>query len=177
MKHPIASSVANHARRGFSIVAAIFLLVVLAGLGVAIVTVATTQQRGAASDLLGTRASGAARSGLEWGMYNVNINPATQQPYIDPVTLTGTRSCPTGSATNTFSFAMPAAATTLSAFTVTVKCTAIADASGGPTVFQIDSWACNSPNTGWNATSVAACPYTGSPLPVNYVERYMRVFM
>ena len=179
MKHPIAIFAVSRAQRGFSIVAAIFLLVILAGLGAAIVTVATTQQRGAVADLQGTRAYLAARAGMEWGMYNVNINPSTGLPYVNPATQTlfstsAPRSCPGGSGTFN-SFAMPAAATTLSGFTVTVQCKEIDDANGGTTVFQIDAWACSSPTSGWTATS-QACPNTGT-LPINYVERHMRVFL
>lgn len=55
--------------RGISIVTAIFLLVVLSGLGVAIVTFATAQRQAAAVDLVGTRAYEAARTGIEYGLY------------------------------------------------------------------------------------------------------------
>ncbi|QCP14494.1 agglutinin biogenesis protein MshP [Pseudoduganella umbonata] len=60
--------------RGVSIVTAIFLLVVLSGIGAAIVTVATTQRQAAAADLLGTRAYEAARSGVEYGLYQFLAN-------------------------------------------------------------------------------------------------------
>ena len=55
--------------RGFSIVAAIFLLVALAALGAAIVIVSTTQQVGSALDVQGARVYQAARAGIEWGAY------------------------------------------------------------------------------------------------------------
>jgi len=147
--------------RGFSIISAIFIVVVLAALAAAIVTVSTSQQLGAAVDVSGTRAYLAARAGLEWGMYQVNSSNTWNYDTPD------TRTCP-APATN--SFAMPSSAPTLAPFTVTVKCTVIADANataGGHNVYQIDSWACNTPAAG-------VCPGT---VGANYVERYVRVFM
>lgn len=58
-------------QRGFSLVSAIFLLVVIAALGTFAVTLSTTQQQGAALDVLGARAYQAARAGIEWGAYQV----------------------------------------------------------------------------------------------------------
>jgi len=152
--------------KGFSIISAIFIVVVLAALGAAILTVSTSQQLGAAVDLSGSRAYFAARAGLEWGAYQLNSSNAWNYAAPD------TRACPAGSFN---SFTLPAAATTLAPFTVTVKCTLIADPNGfgGHNVYQIDSWACNIPATGWTATT-QACPGT---LGTNYVERYVRVFM
>ncbi len=54
---------------GFSLVTAIFLLVVLAGLGVAMVTISTTQHQSSGLDVQGVRAYQAARGGIEWGVY------------------------------------------------------------------------------------------------------------
>ena len=68
-----------------------------------------------------------------------------------------TRACPAAST----SF-VPAAAT-LASFTVTVVCTATADANGGPTIYVIQSTACNQPNAG-------SCPNTVSPNSA-YIER------
>jgi MSHA biogenesis protein MshP len=56
-------------QRGFAIVAAIFLLVVLALLGAVIVSLSSTQQMGVTRDLQGSRAYFAARVGTEWGVY------------------------------------------------------------------------------------------------------------
>jgi MSHA biogenesis protein MshP len=58
-------------QRGFTIVSAIFLLVVLASLGAFIVNISTTQSITSAQDLQGSRAFHAARAGLEWGLYQV----------------------------------------------------------------------------------------------------------
>lgn len=57
------------AERGFALVSAIFLLVVLAMLGALMVSLSNSQHIGSARDLLATRAEYAARGGLEWGAY------------------------------------------------------------------------------------------------------------
>jgi MSHA biogenesis protein MshP len=57
------------AQRGFSIVAAIFLIVVLAALGAFMVTFSSVQHITSAQDLQGARAYQAARAGIEWGSY------------------------------------------------------------------------------------------------------------
>ena len=56
-------------QRGFSIVSTIFLLVVLAALGVFAVRMNTLQQQTATSALRAAQAFHAARSGVEWGAY------------------------------------------------------------------------------------------------------------
>lgn len=130
--------------RGFSIVAAIFLLVVLAVLGTAIVIVSTTQQIGSALDVQGARVYQAARAGIEWGAFKQNR----------------ASSCAAST-----SFAFPSAPT-LGGITVTVTCTTYADGSGGPTVYEIQSTACNQPSGG-------NCP---NAAPGNtYVERRIKV--
>lgn len=151
--------------RGFAIVSAIFILVVLAGLGAFIVNISANQQIGSALDIQGVRAYQVARAGVEWGMYRVQATAAYNFGYTstDP----NTRACP--AATTSFT---PTAAT-LSGFTVTVTCLATADASGGPTVFALQSTACNQPVAGWTAATVA-CPNTANPTSL-YVERRLSV--
>lgn len=56
-------------QRGLGAIAAIVILVLLAILAAAIVSVGTTQQTGAAQDLMSARAWQAARAGNEWGLY------------------------------------------------------------------------------------------------------------
>jgi MSHA biogenesis protein MshP len=56
-------------QRGVGLVTAIFLLVVLAGLSVAMVSIFNAQQTGSNQDLQGARAYQAARAGLEWGLF------------------------------------------------------------------------------------------------------------
>lgn len=54
---------------GFALVGAIFLLVVLAALGTFMVTMGGVQSRTTLLALQGVRAYHAARSGIEWGVY------------------------------------------------------------------------------------------------------------
>jgi MSHA biogenesis protein MshP len=56
-------------QRGFAIVSAIFILVVLAGLAGFIVSVTTTQNVSFAQDIQSARAYQAARAGVEWGIH------------------------------------------------------------------------------------------------------------
>lgn len=99
------------AQRGFSLVSAIFLLVVIAALGTFAVTLSTTQQQSAALDVLGSRAYQAARAGIEWGAFQALRN---------------------GSCVATTPLApLP---NTLSGFTVTVTCTLNTYNEAGKTV-------------------------------------------
>jgi MSHA biogenesis protein MshP len=139
-------------QRGFSLVAAIFLLVVLALLGALIASVTGMHQSSSQLDVLGVRAYHSARTGLEWGVYQV-LDPNNAVPAC------GIANCP-ASPQN-----LPALGGSLSGFTVTVTCTV---PPGGDTsesnrnlrVFQIVSTACNQ-----GASCPAASPTSG------YVER------
>lgn len=55
--------------RGFAIVSAIFILVVLAALAGFVVSLTATQSITFAQDIQGARAYLAARAGVEWGLY------------------------------------------------------------------------------------------------------------
>jgi len=57
------------AQRGFGAIAAILVLVLLAGLAAAVIRLSTTQQIGSAQELNAARAAQAARAGIEWGLY------------------------------------------------------------------------------------------------------------
>lgn len=59
-------------QQGFSIVSAIFLLVVLAFLGTAMTMFSTNQHQSEAMDVLGSRAYHAAKAGIEWAAYNIS---------------------------------------------------------------------------------------------------------
>lgn len=118
-------------QRGFALVTAIFLLVVLAGLSAAIVSVTTMQHVGSALDMQGASAYQAARAGVEWGVYRQLR----------------------GGVCDSASFVPPAPM--LNAFTVTVICTKYPP--GAPSsldVYQITSTACNQPSAG-------SCPGAG----------------
>ncbi|MDX9993782.1 MAG: pilus assembly PilX N-terminal domain-containing protein [Rhodocyclaceae bacterium] len=63
---------ARHAcARGFALVSAIFILVVLTALGAAILTLTTGQHAGAALDVQGMRAYQAARAGIDYAAYRL----------------------------------------------------------------------------------------------------------
>jgi len=142
---------AQKIQRGFSLISAIFLLVVIAALGVFAVTLSTTQHQSAAMDVMGSRAYQAARAGIEWGAYQVISNPAGI-------------ACPVGGASNPV--AMPAAPSTLTIFTVDVSCWSyvpVSEAADTITMYRIVS----------TASGVAGAA-VGSP---SYVERQMTVTM
>lgn len=145
-------------QRGFALVSAIFILVVLAALGGFIVTISTSQHIGGALDVQGARAYQAARAGVEWGVYQVlKVN---------------TNACPAAS-TN-----LPALAADLAEFGVTVTCSK----THGPAtclttgtdddvcVYQIEATACSPANGG-------ACPNTDAAVvgTTSYVERRIRM--
>lgn len=135
--------------QGFSTVTALFLVVVLALLGAALVSVFGLQQAASSLDLQGSRALRAAQAGIEWGMYQVLVAQ-------------GGSACPASPQNLTFGG-------TLSAFTVTVECSAFpADETGhSPNpfhVFRLVSTACNEPMAG-------ACPNSSANPGVRYVER------
>ena len=143
---------------GVALVTAIFLLVVLSGLAVAVVSLTTSQQSAAAQDEQGARAYQAARAGIEWALF-VSLRSGMVNPL----------GCERVQA-NGHSFVLPAA--TLSAFTVTVTCSPPALGYGpnpatGPTAggIKITATACNQPNPADNT-----CPNLGTPGP-DYVQR------
>jgi MSHA biogenesis protein MshP len=137
-------------QRGFSLVAAIFLLVVLALLGALIASVTGMQQASGQLDVLGVRAYHSARTGLEWGAYQV-LDPNNAESAC------GIRSCPAPSTT------LPALGGSLSGFAVTVTCDQLVDtteSNRNVRVFKIVATACN---------QGASCP---NAAPSNgYVER------
>jgi MSHA biogenesis protein MshP len=71
----------NSIQRGFSLVSAIFLLVVLAALGAAMVTFSTAQNQTLAMDVLGSRAYQAANAGVEWAAFNIASAPGVPKPF------------------------------------------------------------------------------------------------
>jgi MSHA biogenesis protein MshP len=107
-------------QRGFSLVTAIFLLVVLSALGAMMLTFFTAQQQSSALDVMGSRAYQAARAGIEWGAFQVMQSGVGCQP-SSTVTLGGT----------------------LSPFNVVVNCstTSYTEAGSPVTVYNITSTA------------------------------------
>lgn len=141
---------------GFTMATAIFLIVILAMLGVFIISVTGLQSSSQILDVQGVRAYQAARAGIEWGAFQVldpdnTLNPATCSPIQMPV-------CP---ATPTH---LSGLAGSLSPFTVSVQCTATTTTEGNRDVaaFEIVATACNQPAGG---SCLATTPAAG------YVER------
>jgi MSHA biogenesis protein MshP len=136
---------------GVGLVTAIFLLVVLAGLAVAMVTISTSQQSASALDVQGARAYQAARAGIEWGLYQNLRTPG--------------RRCDAA-----YSFALPADSS-LNSFTVTVRCRLIAGPATPAAPDSLDRWvieanACNQPGA-------AGCPNLSNS--ADYVQRRIEV--
>lgn len=157
----------NYPVRGFAIITAIFLLVILAAIGVAMVTLSTTQQTTSAIDVMGARAYQAARAGIEWALYQ-RLNPQVPPPYASPTYCSSSSAA--GLAGKTYTFPMPSG-TSLSPFTVTVKCTAYANApvpaANQIVVRVITATACTQPSV------TTGCP--GTPSGTDYVERQVQV--
>lgn len=132
---------------GVGLVTAIFLLVVIAGLAAALVTIFTAQQTGSQLDQQGSRAYQAARTGIEWGLFRAKV----------------ANDCPFSR-----NFALPTASV-LSNFTVTVTCAVQAGPGGdAPTsVRTIRAVACNQPD------SSGACGNASANL--DYVQRVIEV--
>lgn len=140
-------------QRGFSLVTAIFLLVVIAALGAFAVTISTTQQQSAALDVLGTRAYHAARAGIDWGAYRIIIGGSGGAFAV---------ACQGGGAIPQPG-ALPGA---MAGFTVTVGCVATSHDEGARTV------AGGNPVWIYNLTSTATQGTVATP---NYVERQISV--
>ncbi len=135
-------------QRGVSLVTAIFLLVILAGLGTGMVTFFSIQQQSSRLDVLGGRAYQSSRAGIEWGSFQLLQNNAGAYAVA----------CRPGSTVQT----IPALAGTLSGFTVAVTCNSIlADENGSIVrIYQLIAVA--------QTTGLVA----GNP---NFVERQMNV--
>lgn len=69
-------------QKGLSLVSAIFILVVLALLGVGMVRLLTSSQQGISQEITSLEAFMAAQSGLQWGMYQaIYANPANNDSH------------------------------------------------------------------------------------------------
>lgn len=120
-------------QRGFALVSAIFLLVVIAALGTFAVTISTTQQQSSAMDVLGSRAYQAAKAGIEWSIYQITHSAvgATCATLVQPTMPVGTQ---------------------LSAFVVAVDCTSTGPYTDGAASFSV-----------YRLTATATTGVVGSP--------------
>jgi MSHA biogenesis protein MshP len=158
MTAPVKTTRAREPARihGFTTITAIFLIVVLAALGVFIISVTGLQHSTQALDILGVRAYQAARAGIEWSAHQV----------LDPNNTLNAASCAAPAMPACPGATGPGAlAGSLSVFTVTVTCTRTTATEGNRSVwtYELVSTACNQPSAG-------SCPNTGTPA-AGYVER------
>ncbi len=129
---------------GFSLVSAVFIVVVLALLATGITMVLSLQQRSSALDVQSVRAYQSARAGLEWGAFQVlRVSPACFA--ARDIAMTGN----------------------LAGFTASVSCssTAWTDGATSLTVYRLTANACNIPNG-------TSCP-NAATANANYVERQL----
>ena len=115
----------NHAMQnrqgGFSLVSAIFILVILAGLGASMVTFSTAQHSTVAMDIQSARAYQAARAGIEWGAYETLYVAAF--------------SCPTLPAAAS-SYNITFSGSSLAGFATVVTCNSTIHTEGANTITQ-----------------------------------------
>lgn len=136
---------------GFAYIAAVILLVLMAGMATAIVRLNVSQANAATGAALGARASQAARAGLEWAFYQLKKNNdqgcAATQNLTDFQKDTG--------------------------FVVTVSCKPPRSYNEGQNpsdgsavvknIYQVEAVACNG--------SAGSCPDDNSSAQVDYTER------
>lgn len=133
-------------QRGFSLISAIFLLVVISALATFSVTIFTTQQRSAALDVLGERAYQASYAGIEWGAYQVL--PASAAAFATDCRING------------LSSSSPVLTGTLATFAVTIDCAIASSVEAGSTLWV------------YQLTSTAT---QGTQATPNYLERQIQV--
>jgi MSHA biogenesis protein MshP len=139
------SAMRRDSHQGFSLISAIFLLVVMVVLAGYIVTLSSAQHSSAALDFQGTRAYQAAHAGVQWGIYQALRNDSCTGGAGASMTLAGM----------------------LAGFAVTVLCQEIAYTEGGATrkVRRITATGCSPSNAGTCAGAAGNF----------YVERQMEV--
>lgn len=156
----MAAAVLGRAQCGFSMVTAVFLIVVLALLGVFIISVTGLQQSSQQVDVQGVRAYQAARAGIEWAAFQVLDPNNTQNP-------ANCTSGPGGAPVMPACFAspttLPALAGTLSPFTVSVTCSASPPATEGNQDIRV-----------FTVTSTAS---TGTAGTTGYVNRQLTAIL
>ena len=142
-QRPMINTSRGRRQSGFLMVALIFLLVVIAGLGLYLTTVSTTSQASSAADLSAAKAYQAARAGAEWAAYWITPSP--------PAKASAFKTACDGALTATGTL-------TLGAYTVTVTCTSAAPYTEGTSTVQwysIVSTACNTPCSVGTSTYVS----------------------
>jgi len=148
-------------QRGFSLITAIFLLVVLASLGAVMMTFFTVQQQSSALDVLGSRAYQASRAGIEWAAFQV-VQSSVAAP---PAGVGGFAALCQGATTSS----SVAFAGTLAGFSVSVNCSATPHDEGIRTI------AIGNPLWVYAITSTASGVNGAAAGSADYVERQMSV--
>lgn len=143
------STISPERQRGFSVPAAIFIVVILAALGAFMVTIGSGQQLGHAQDFTGSRVLQAARAGIEWGIYQVVNTSGSYRTACDNNTAAASVTLPSLS--------------NMSDITVKVSCSSVAYAEGSSSLhtYKLTATACNT----------TTCPNTSTPWSPLYVER------
>ena len=152
---PAGAGVSVPPQAGFAAITAIIILVIFAILGAAMLTISGTRHISLALDVLGSRGYQAARSGIEWGAYQV-LNPEnTSNP---------TRYDCTAPITTSFALAGE-----LTGFTATVSChsTDYTEHANTIRIFRLQSTACNKPS----GAAPGTCPPSPAVTSIEYVER------
>jgi MSHA biogenesis protein MshP len=140
--------------QGFALMMAVFIIVTLAAVGVYLVTISTGQVAAASQDEQAARAYQAARTGVDWGAYQVLVN-------------TGggfATTCAGGGAPNTQSIPLQQG---LSGFRAEVTCQRVgSETEAGVTVtsYRLTVTGCNH--------SPSAC---GTSVDPTYVERQLQL--
>lgn len=135
-------------QRGFSLVSAIFLLVVIAALGAFAVTISNSQHQSDAMDVMGKRAYQAARAGIEWGAMQITQSGVVGTAFASTCQTAGTQ----GNVTLTDTY--------LSSFTVSVGCAAVS---------AVD------PSTVWIYTLTSTAKTAAAAGGPDYFERQLSV--
>jgi MSHA biogenesis protein MshP len=151
--------------KGFILMAALFLIVTFAAIGLYLVTIATGAVEGATQAEQGARAYQAARTGIDWAAFQILRN--SDVPPAAPADFGPT--CRTSNAaTQTLDLGTFAAAG--GTFRVTLTCSRSTEVEGGTTVeiYVLKAIGCNAPPP---ATS---CP--GTP-DSTYVDRELQLVL
>lgn len=151
MRSVISPTPLRRRQQGFTLMTAIFLLVILAALGAFMVTFTGLQQATVQADVQGVRAYYAARAGANWAMFRALDPDNGLAPGASAFA-----ACPSGTLTGLGG--------TLSPFAVTVSCSSSDYTEGNRNirVWQLTATACNQ----------GSCPGTPGS---GYVERQVVV--
>lgn len=157
MNRRTANRVGRVRARGFSLVLVVFVLVTLTALAGFILTVSQGQQESSIADEAGTKAYLAARSGLEWGAYQILQSAKTSGAYE--------AACSGGSTTQNIAYTTGS----LSGHGARVACTSSGAETEGTATVRVYRLVA----TGCNQTPCLVAP--ALPAAPGYVERELQL--